>query len=353
MSGGPATPEFGAGGGEVALHIGEWRDGRWSYLYGADTGYATEEPEAGAIAAAAVRARGGGDVPEQVQGPMIKAPVWTWEVPLYFWVGGIASGAAFVALACDLAGDGRSAQRARLVSLAAVTAAPVLLIMDLGRPLRFLNMLRIFKPRSPMSMGAWCLVAFSSLQGAAVGADRLGRGRAARRLGAATAATGAYLGSYTGVLLATTAVPVWARSRLFLGPIFVATATATGAAACRLALRLPAGHPTHVALGRVQRGAMAAELALSAINEQRLGRFAAPIEDGRPGRLFGAAKWSARAALALGAAERRAPRAGPAASALFLLSGLLFRYGWVQAGPPSARDGYGVALMHRSQPHGH
>src|SRR3712207_8061149 len=114
--------------------------------------------------------------------------------------------------------------------------SPPLLIMDLGRPERFVNMLRIFKPRSPMSMGAWCLSLFGGLLSGAVGADLLGRKREARVLGGATAVTGGYLGSYTGVLLATTAVPLWARSRLFLGPIFVATATATGAAATRLAL---------------------------------------------------------------------------------------------------------------------
>ena len=77
-----------------------------------------------------------------VNGPMIKAPVWTWEVPLYFWFGGMASGSSFVALACDLAGDHRSAARARKVALGALVPCPPLLIADLGRPARFVNMLR-------------------------------------------------------------------------------------------------------------------------------------------------------------------------------------------------------------------
>ena len=72
----------------------------------------------------------------------MKAPVWTWEVPLYFWFGGLAAGSSFVALACDLAGDRRSARWARLVALGAVAPCAPLLIADLGRPLRFLNMLR-------------------------------------------------------------------------------------------------------------------------------------------------------------------------------------------------------------------
>src|SRR3712207_3928197 len=195
-------------------------------------------------------------------------PVWTWEVPIYFWLGGMAAGASFVALACDLAGDEDAARVARKVALGAVIPSPPLLIMDLGRPLRFLNMLRVFKPRSPMSMGVWCLVAFSNLGAGAVAADVVGRRRVARALGAVNAVVGGYLGSYTGVLLAATAVPVWARSRLLLGPIFVATATATGASACRLALAatgLPEGHPTRGALGVVERGAMSAELLLSLV----------------------------------------------------------------------------------------
>src|SRR3712207_7312595 len=83
--------------------------------------------------------------------------------------------------------------------------SPPLLIMDLGRPERFVNMLRIFKPRSPMSMGAWCLSVFGGLGTAAIGADLLGREREARLLGGANAVVGGYLGSYTGVLLASTA----------------------------------------------------------------------------------------------------------------------------------------------------
>ena len=104
---------------------------------------------------AAAQAAREGELPTIIQGPIINPPVWTWEVPLYFWFGGIAAGSSFVALACDLAGDQRSAAVARKVALGALAPSPVLLIIDLGRPGALLNMLRIFKPRSPMSMGAW------------------------------------------------------------------------------------------------------------------------------------------------------------------------------------------------------
>jgi hypothetical protein len=352
-SGGPA---FGERSGEkVDLHIGEWKDGRWSYLYGGDTRYGDAAPDIPAVQEAARRAREG-EGPEVVQGPIIHAPVWTWEVPLYFWLGGIAAGSSFVALACDLAGDERSAAVARKVALGAVTPSPVLLIADLGRPERFYKMLRIFKPRSPMSMGVWALTAFGHLAAAAVGADLLGKRRTARALGAANAVVGGYVGSYTGVLLASTAVPVWARSRLFLGPIFVSTATATGAAACRLALAaggMPVGHPTRNALGRVEMGAMTAELALSILNERRLGPLARGLEEGPPGKLFKGAKWAVRTGLALRLARRRAgPNAHHLASVLYLLAGLMFRYAWVGAGPRSARDDRVVAEMARSRRHG-
>ena len=205
---------------DVALARPGFGDAQWSYLYKSrDTSYAAAEPEPGQIAAANRRMREA-PVPE-VHGPFIKPPVWTWEVPLYFWVGGVASGASFAALGCDAAGDHRSAIIARRVALGAVMPAPLLLIADLGRPARFLNMMRIFKPRSPMNMGAWCLVVFSGTATGAVGADLLDRRRTASALGASTALLGGYLGSYTGVLLASTAVPVWAASRLLLGPIFV------------------------------------------------------------------------------------------------------------------------------------
>jgi formate-dependent nitrite reductase membrane component NrfD len=256
-----------------------------------------------------------------------------------------------VALACDLAGDHRSARIARLTSLAALAASPPLLVMDLGRPARFLNMLRIVKTRSPMSMGAWALTVFGNLIAGAVAADLLGREKTARTLGGATALVGGYLGSYTGVLLASTAVPLWARSRSFLGPIFICTATATGAAATRLVLvasGVEHGHPTRIALRNVQAGAMAAELALSMFNERRLGRHAEPLHHNRKMRW---AKRLVNAGLGLQFLRGRGgpAEAGHGASVLYLLAGLLFRYAWVEAGPASARDDRAVAEMSREQ----
>jgi hypothetical protein len=153
------------------------------------------------------------------------------------------------------------------------------------------------------------------------------------------------------VLLGVTAVPLWARSRLFLGPIFVATATATGASACRLVLvaaGLPHGHRTRSALGTVETGAMTVELVLSTINEKRLGPLGEALKRGHAGRLFRGAKWGVRTGLAL---RLLRGRGGVAvhhfASALYLASGLAFRFAWVEAGKESARDDLHVATMSR------
>jgi formate-dependent nitrite reductase membrane component NrfD len=338
----------------VALANRGWADAGWSFLYGRDTEYAGVQAGEGEVAAANQRMRTG-SIPKDLRGPFIKAPVWTWEVPVYFWVGGIASGSAFVALAADLAGDEWSAAVARKVALGAVAPAPLLLIVDLGRPGRLLNMLRIFKPRSPMSTGVWCLVAFSVAGTGAVALDLLGRRRAAKMVGVAEAALGGYLGSYTGVLLAATAVPLWARSRVFLGPIFVSTATATGAAATRLTLvatrRLPVGHPTRVALNRLEAAAMLAELVLSAVNKRRLGRAGKVLSEGTPGRLFRAAESLAATGVALNLlGPRRTKVLGQhVASFLYLAAGLAFRFAWVEAGAASARDDEAVALMARGR----
>jgi formate-dependent nitrite reductase membrane component NrfD len=350
--GGPAPWRRAAADAAVGLHRRGWADARWSSIFRRDTDYVGDAPADPERVAEANRRGRGGEPPEIVQGPMMKAPVWTWEVPLYFWFGGMAAGASFVGLACDISGDERSARIARKVAVGALLPSPPLLIMDLGRSGRFYNMLRVFKPRSPMSMGSWCLSLFGALGSAAVGADLLGRPRAARALGGANAVVGGYLGSYTGVLLASTAVPVWSRSKWLLGPIFVSTATLTGAAATRLVLVADGAgrdHPTRLALVQVESGAMAAELLLSEINHHHLGRLGTVLEDGAGARWFQGAKWLARTGLGLRLARRRGigPWAENVASVAFMGAALCFRFAWVRAGRSSARDDEAVALNHR------
>jgi formate-dependent nitrite reductase membrane component NrfD len=350
----PASWRHAVPDGTVALARPAWGDAGWSYIFRQDTGYADADARPGEVTEANLRMRTG-PMTQPVRGPFLHPNVWSWEVPVYFWFGGMASGAAFAALAADLTGDAETARLARRVALGAVLPAPGLLIADLGRPARFLNMLRVLKPRSPMNLGAWCLTAFSVTGAGAVTADLLDRRHAARGLGAVQALLGSYLGSYTGVLLATTAVPLWARSRTFLGPIFVATATATGAAATRLSLSAagrPEDDPSHVALSRLQTGAIVAELALSRANELRLGRSGDINPRGASRTLFRAAEASVVAGLALPALVRR-PGARRVvrnlSSVLYLAGGMGFRLAWVQAGKASALDDETVAAAARTR----
>src|SRR5204862_3440317 len=89
--------------------------------------------------------------------PILKEPVWTPEIPIYFFAGGMAGAAAAAAWLAEIRGNDDLARRAWLVALGGATASPALLISDLGRPARFLNMLRMFKVTSPMSVGSWIL----------------------------------------------------------------------------------------------------------------------------------------------------------------------------------------------------
>ena len=157
------------------------------------------------------------------------------------------------------------------------------------------------------------------------------------------------------MLLAATAVPVWARSRIFLGPIFVSTATATGAAATRLTMAAagqPADHPTRRALGRLEAAAILTELTLSTVNERRLGRVGRrPLARAGRAACFAPRRGSSGPALALNVLGRRRPRTPVehVASVLYLAGGLAFRFAWVEAGKASARDDEAVALMARGR----
>jgi hypothetical protein len=149
--------------------------------------------------------------------PLLKPPVWTWEVPAYFFVGGVAGVAAVIAAAGALAGAEASLVRdARWIAVIGALISPALLISDLGRPDRFLNMLRVFKMISPMSVGAWTLAVFTPAVLAAViwdpgSADASLAARVAGHAGSLIgAATGLVLATYTGVLISVTAIPVWA-----------------------------------------------------------------------------------------------------------------------------------------------
>src|SRR6476646_2641111 len=147
--------------------------------------------------------------------PFLKEPSWTWEVPLYFFVAGAA--AVMGAIASYSGADRRLVRDARWIAAAGAVISPALLIADLGRPERFLAMLRVFKPQSPMSVGVWTLLGFSTGAAAAAFAgfltDRYGPSLPVKVLENAGQAASLLFGlpfsNYTGVLIGATAIPVW------------------------------------------------------------------------------------------------------------------------------------------------
>lgn len=176
----------------------------------------------------------GPNVSEYPGRPVLKRPVWTWEVPVYFFVGGLAGASAVLGLAADLAGERALARNARLAAAAGAAVSPLLLVSDLGRPERFANMLRVFRPTSPMSVGSWTVAAFGGVSTVAAAAELTGRARRLGRLaGVAAALLGPMLATYTAVLLGQTSVPAWAGARRRLPAVFASSAAASaGGLAC-------------------------------------------------------------------------------------------------------------------------
>jgi hypothetical protein len=262
--------------------------------------------------------------------PIIKAPVWTWEIPAYFYVGGLAGASAGLARLAEASGNDALARRASFVALGGAAVSPVLLISDLGRPERFLHMLRMFKVTSPMSVGAWVLagVGAAASAGAADHLVRLPGGRLART---AAGALGLPLASYTAALVANTAVPAWHESRRTLPFVFVSGAAASAGGALTAITPARAAGPAR----RLAVGGAVAEIAATVAMEHGLGDLS-DAYDRRVTR-------TARAAFALGAATVAA--AGPRSRAAAVAGGLLLNAGafltrWdvYKAGFRSARD---------------
>jgi len=224
--------------------------------------------------------------------PVVKRPVWTWEVPVYFWLGGIGGGAFITSSLAQRFGsdeDARSLADGFYVAAAALLPCTPLLIMDLGRPDRFHHMLRVFKPVSPMNLGVWTLATFTPVALARAAALAADRGllpkvaailtdlvpRGLTELGGSV--LGITLAGYTGVLLGATNIPLWAKSKL-LGGLFTASALASGSAAVSLmaALRSAGDGPLH-RLSKIESAASLAELALVAGYIGQSGRTARPL----------------------------------------------------------------------------
>jgi len=278
--------------------------------------------------------------------PLLKQPPWTWEIPLYFFVGGASGAAAVIGAIADYTGADRELVRhARWIAAAGSVISPALLISDLGRPERFLAMLRVFKPRSPMSVGVWTLLAFSSGAAAAAFAgflrDRYGASlplRVIENAGqAASLAFGLPFANYTGVLIGATAIPVWNRNAGDL-PLHFA-ASGLGAAVGILEL---AGHRKNRALQALGLGAALFEVWEGLRIESRSHHSLAPLKQGssgwltRTGGMLSGPVPAVLRAASLVRSDNRRLRRWAAWSAI--AGSLITRFAWVRAGHVSAQD---------------
>jgi formate-dependent nitrite reductase membrane component NrfD len=306
--------------------------------------------------------------------PVIKVPHWKWYISAYFFLGGITGASYFVATVADLLGgsDNRRIARAgRYLSLVTLLPCPPLLILDLGRPERFLYMLRVLKLRSPMSLGTWMLLLFglfstvsAAIQGARDGLfgqrsapARLLRALPAGAIGVLGAGPAFFIAGYTGVLLAATAVPLWTRNHLLLGPLFLASATANATAALTAVLAPFSGAAgARRRLARLNALALAADLALHQAARVRSGETIwRPMESGRLGKLdrFGVLGLGIGVPLAVQVLglRRGAGLPAPLAAAtagLTLAGGALFRHVVVAAGKASAADPHATLALTRA-----
>jgi Polysulphide reductase, NrfD len=280
---------------------------------------------------------------------MLKEPQWTPEIPAYFFIGGAAGAAATLGAIADWTGlDDKIARDARWVTTIGALASSALLISDLGRPSRFLNMLRMFKPQSPMSMGAWTLAAFGTFSGAnlvgQLAQDYVGPNSllAIFKNGsqALSMLFGLPLHNYTGVLIGATAIPVWNHNIRSL-PIHFGT---SGLLAGTSILELM-GSLDSTALNLIGIGAAT----LETYEGYHLERKRDPVVN-RPLKR-GTSGWITRAggvlsgpvplalrlaALAMG--SRRGTKIRRVAAWSGIVGSICTRYGWVRAGAVSARD---------------
>jgi hypothetical protein len=288
---------------------------------------------------------------------VLKPPVWEWRIPAYFFTGGLSAGSALLAAGADLTGRPALRRAGRLGSLASLLASMYLLVADLGRPDRFLNMLRVAKPTSPMSVGTWILTTYGSGAGLAgiaellppsLRATRPGRllQLAARPAGLAAAALAPGLASYTAALLAQTAVPAWHEVRRELPFVFTGSAAASGGGLGMILAPVAEAGPAR----RLAVAGIAAETVGSRLIERRPGLETQAYMTGRAHRIRRAAECLNLGGMVTAATLARRSRIAAAAAGLALLGGsVLQRFGTFEAGVASSKDPKYVVVPQRER----
>jgi DMSO reductase anchor subunit len=268
--------------------------------------------------------------------PVLKPPVWKQpDVPLYLFVGGVAGVSAGLAEGAAVTGRPGLERWARLAAVGGAATGTVALVHDLGRPERFLNMLRVFKPTSPLSVGSWILAPFGALSTLSAASHLTGRLRpvgTAAGLGAAV--LGPPLATYTATLLCDTAVPAWHEAYREMPFWFAGSAAAAAGGLAIAATPVAESGPAR----RLAVAGAAVDIAAEQLLGRRLGMLAEPYHRGRPGALLRAARAltvAGGAAAAVGGRSRALSLAGGVALAA---GSLLTRFGVFQAGLASAKD---------------
>ncbi|WP_019548872.1 NrfD/PsrC family molybdoenzyme membrane anchor subunit [Streptomyces sulphureus] len=269
--------------------------------------------------------------------PVLNPPRWeALDIAGYLYLGGLAGASSLLAAGAHLTARRRLALVAKSSATGAVSLSLVALIHDLGRPERFLNMLRVFKPTSPMNVGSWLLAGYAPLTMAALLSDVSGRYRPA---GAAATAGAAVLGplvtTYTAVLLADTAVPSWHDGYRQLPFAFAGSGAAAAAGVGLLAAPVAETAPA-CKLASLGAGL---ELGSTQVMKRRIVLTSEPFEQGHAGTLMRASK-----ALTVGGtllavcAGRRSRVAASVAGAALLAGSAMLRFGVFRAGVASAED---------------
>jgi len=284
--------------------------------------------------------------------PVLKPPTWTWQVPLYLFAGGVAGSSAVIALVAHSAGNAGLVRAALWIAFTGALVSPPLLIADLGRPARFLNMLRVFKLRSVMSVGAWTLTGFSTAIGLAVVCHELilaGYGNGffvlLEWIGEAFAAlSGLILASYTSVLLSVTAIPVWSENRTLLPAIFLAGGLGSAVAVLEL---LGFIVPATQFIGIV---ASTTEILVALLIEIR-GRYVdRPLREAAVGWLVrGGGVLAGLVSLLLRLFWAHSHEARYVAAVCFIAGALISRFAWIAAGRVSSRDPHALFQIQRRE----
>lgn len=279
---------------------------------------------------------------------ILKTPTWkTPDVPLYLFLGGLAGASAVLAEGAAATGRRDLERVTRLAAAGGAAAGTVALVHDLGRPERFLNMLRVFKPTSPLSVGSFILAPFGGLAAASAASTVTGRlPRLGRLAGLGAAAFGPPLVTYTAALISNTAVPAWHEAHRELPFIFAGSgATAAGGLAMVFTPVHQAAPARRMAVGGAALEIMAAEALL-----RRLELVGEPYRTGRPGKLISTARaMTAAAAGATLVAGRRSRALSTAAGLTCVAASLMTRFGIFEAGIASAKDPKYVVIPQRER----